>query len=358
MEPERNNNNKQKGNGKGNKKQGNNKQSNPDIVIESYETPRFDVTDPDGYKYLEDNGFVVFKGVANDEEIQTGIGLAWDYLERLLTGVHRNDPKTWSHAFWPDPFNKGIITGDAVGQCAFLWFCRSIPNVRRIYANIWGKEDLATSFDGFCIHRPFEYNEAWKTKEGWYHLDQNGITNSPDRVCVQGFLNFYPAGVDDGGLVVIPKSHLIFNDIFRELPHLANVGDFVRLDSQRAFWSGLYKQHKLKPLKVCAHAGDFVLWDSRTIHCNASARTARPLPTNGTCLPPRRLVAYVCMTPAERLTDEIIAKRISAYKTGQTTSHWPELCFTPRLRKNSKGDSYIPIQLTEQQEALIPMVRK
>jgi hypothetical protein len=91
-------------NSKGKKGNKGNKQSNPDIIIESYETQRFEVNDSEGYKYLgksnsklhflvahfvEDNGFVVFKGAANDEEIKTGISLSWDYLERLLNGVDR-----------------------------------------------------------------------------------------------------------------------------------------------------------------------------------------------------------------------------------------------------------------------------
>lgn len=52
---------------------------------------------------------------------------------------------------------------------------------------------LATSFDGFCIFRPAEYEPSWATQTGWYHLDQNGVTK-PDKVCVQGFINYYDSG--------------------------------------------------------------------------------------------------------------------------------------------------------------------
>ncbi len=114
-------------------------------------------------------------------------------------------------------------------------------------------------------------------------------------------------------------------------------------------WEKEIKEAGLKPVKLCIRAGDMVLWDSRTIHCNAPATTvrplviskpatgahtgvfwrsthqARPIPEDGSVLPPRRLVAYVCMTPMARLTQDIKRQRREAYFAGYTTSHWPEL---------------------------------
>jgi len=318
------------------------------------EVPRFEVSDIKGYEYLEENGYVVFKGVANEEEIETGKRLAWDYLEELGVGIDRNNLQSWNTSSWPDPFGKGIITGDGVGQCALLWFARSIPAVKQIYSNIWNAQNLITSFDGFCIHRPFEYNASWKTKsEVWYHLDQNGH-HKPGKLCIQGFLNFYPSGPDDGGLVLIPKSHTIFNKIFRDRPFLKKRDDFIVLSSDNQLWTKDLPYHGLSPIKVCCQPGDFVLWDSRTIHSNCSAKTARDLPANPQeILPPRRLVTYVCMTPASRLTPEITQKRIQCYLTGQTTSHWPEEANTPSVRKNRAN--YQPVDLTPQQKELIPL---
>ncbi len=149
--------------------------------------------------------------------------------------------------------------------------------MQRIYSRVWGTEEvinptdickeekrllraspdysfqqqLATSFDGFCLHRPFEYNKAWHTKSAWYHLDQNGH-NKPHKICVQGFVNYYDSDAvccklnlpcnsscsltsayfllqEDGGLVVVPRSHEIFNEIFKNRPELAPLPDFIRL---------------------------------------------------------------------------------------------------------------------------------
>jgi len=304
-------------------------------------------------KYLDENGYVVFKNVASQDDLDKGYQLAWDFLETIAP-VDRNNPSTWNHPKWPDPFGKGIVAGDGVGQSSFLWFCRGLPKVKSIFQNIWGADDLITSFDGFCMHRPFEYNESFKTKEGWYHIDQNG-TRKPGKICVQGFLNFFPGGLDDGGLVVVPKSHLIFNDIFKEFPNFAKIsGDFVQLHNQPGFWNGIAKKNNLHALKVCCQPGDFVLWDSRTIHCNSPARTYRDIPAKGVLLP-RRLVAYVCMTPKSRMSEECLHSRIAAFKTGQTTSHWPEECFTASARKNWSNTKYTPPELSEETKLLIPL---
>eukprot|EP00005_Dracoamoeba_jomungandri_P005263 CAMPEP_0174251554 /NCGR_PEP_ID=MMETSP0439-20130205/1338_1 /TAXON_ID=0 /ORGANISM="Stereomyxa ramosa, Strain Chinc5" /LENGTH=374 /DNA_ID=CAMNT_0015331895 /DNA_START=40 /DNA_END=1164 /DNA_ORIENTATION=+ len=314
--------------------------------------PRFDIEDDAGYEYLEENGYVVFKDVANPQEIQQGISLAWDYLEGLVPGLDRNDVDTYFSPQWPDPFKKGIIAADSVGQCAFLWFCRGNPNVQRIYSKIWGTENLITSYDGFCMHRPIEYSEEWRTGVGWYHVDQNGL-NKPNKACVQGFLNFYDSMEEDGGLVVVPQSPKIFKSIFKSRPHFKNRRDYITLSKDRALWRDELPAAGLRPIKVCAKAGDFVLWDSRTIHCNAPATSLREIP-DGAILPPRRLVAYVCMTPADNLDSSVITRRINAYLTGQTTSHWPEDCLVEKNRRQTI-DGYVPLDLAPEQKKLIPM---
>jgi len=342
-----------------NKNNNNNKKQDRKTFLSEYKVPtptivpRFEVDDEAGYKYLEDNGYAVFKSVANEEEIEKGKSLAWDFIEGLGTGIDRNDISTWNNQ-WPDPFGKGIIAGDGVGQSSFLWFVRAIPNVQKIFASIWNEKELITSFDGFCIHRPYEHDLSWKTKDAiWYHLDQNGH-RKPNRLCIQGLLNFYNSGEHDGGLCVIPKSHTIFNKIFNSRPNLAKFQDFIVLANDSELWTKTLPSHGLKPIKICAQPGDFVLWDSRTIHCNAPADQPREIPTDGTILCPRRLVSYVCMTPKSRLTNDGLSKRVYCYKTGQTTSHWPEDVVVASARQNRKYN-YIPVPLNDVQKKLIPM---
>jgi hypothetical protein len=58
----------------------------PKFVIPEPQTPeleRFEVNDPKGYVYLEENGYAVFKNVANEAERETGINLAWDFFGKF-----------------------------------------------------------------------------------------------------------------------------------------------------------------------------------------------------------------------------------------------------------------------------------
>lgn len=89
-------------------------------------TPRFELGDaPAWNKYLDENGYVVIKGVANEQEIKLGKELAWEYLETVCPGLSRTDPTTWSNHF-PDPYGKGIISGDGCGHSKLLWHARGI----------------------------------------------------------------------------------------------------------------------------------------------------------------------------------------------------------------------------------------
>eukprot|EP01088_Endostelium_zonatum_P006215 TRINITY_DN1831_c0_g1_i1.p1 TRINITY_DN1831_c0_g1~~TRINITY_DN1831_c0_g1_i1.p1 ORF type:complete len:327 (-),score=68.06 TRINITY_DN1831_c0_g1_i1:76-1056(-) len=320
----------------------------PAPTANPFRPPGFNVDDESGYKYLEEHGYVVFKNVLNNEELNKGKSLAWDFLEGLPNaGIKRNDYKTWNHN-WPDIYNKGILVEDAVGQSEFLWFVRSNENVQKVYRKIWETDELATSFDGFGIHRPFEYNKNWITTGGWYHLDQNG-GDKPNKICIQGLVNFYDSGEDDGGLIVVPDSVKIFKDIFKTRTYK---GDFVMLhkNDEKGIWRNEAKH--LQPIKIVADAGDMLLWDSRTIHCNTPARTSRKLPTDGSQLEPRRLVAYVCMIPMNRLNKTIKEKRVQGYLQGATTTHWPEEC---EIGGRINTRFYTPLPLSDRQKALIPL---
>lgn len=97
-----------------------------------------------------------------------------------------------------------------------------------------------------------------------------------------------------------------------------------------------------------------MLWDSRVIHSGSGTTVPRPLPEDGTHLPLRRLVAYVCMTPKIRAAPEVIEQRVEAYKNGWTTSHWPEGCISKGVRGRKVPD-YTPVELTPEQKSLIPI---
>eukprot|EP00971_Amphidinium_carterae_P256231 5087384-Amphidinium_carterae.1 len=73
-----------------------------------------------------------------------------------------------------------------------------------------------------------------------------------------------------------------------------------------------------KKLVTCK-AGDLVLWDSRTVHCNTPALSTPITPGNRLL----RACAYVCMTPKAWADERTLEDRRKGYEIRVTTSHWP-----------------------------------
>jgi len=256
--------------------------------------------------------------------------------------VVRDDVSSWNNTYWPCGRPKtGIFYQDAIGQSEFLWYCRTIPNIKKAFSTIWGgEEDLLTSFDGCGAFRPPEVSTDWLTSGGWYHVDQNGIKKKY-KCCIQGLLNFLPSTQADGGLLLLPKSHQLFEQLFMidgKTPH----SDFYMIPKSSRVWS-LFETCGLKMTKLILAPGDLVLWDSRTIHCNtpASLLSKEERPTHPDL---RRLVSYICMTPTKFATQEVIFKRIAAYKKGTTTNHWPHEF---GVASENTDVAYKPISLTQ-----------
>src|SRR3954468_21075838 len=62
---------------------------------------RFAPGSPESIAYLHEHGYAVIAGVLSPEECETALGLTWDYLEELGTGIDRNDWTTWGDDRWP-----------------------------------------------------------------------------------------------------------------------------------------------------------------------------------------------------------------------------------------------------------------
>ena len=105
-------------------------------------------------------------------------------------------------------------------------------------------------------------------------------------------------------------------------------------------------------LLIHGQPGDLLLWDSRTVHCNSPAFLPPLVPPpgqNGSLL---RMISYICMTPidfAENL-DELIERRLHAFRFRLTTSHWPHE-FQSMGGEISRGENQL--QLTDYQRNLL-----
>lgn len=59
---------------------------NATVKVVPTDPPKFDVGDPTAAKYLEENGYVVFRQVATPEEVVNGINLFWKLIESETKG--------------------------------------------------------------------------------------------------------------------------------------------------------------------------------------------------------------------------------------------------------------------------------
>lgn len=278
---------------------------------------RFDVDDPLALSFLNDHGYVVFKNVLSEQQVQHSQQLLWDFILANCPRVSRDDVSTWTTENWIGDEMTGIVAEKGVGQSQCMWYVRGIPNVKQVFTNIWGTDKLLTSFDGCGIFRPWQYNLSWKTKGGWFHVDQNFLTKQ-GKHCIQGLVSLFDQNHSTGGLVVIPRSHLYHQAIAERLTS-HHSSDFVMMDVNdpvlQTFPASLIE----------CKSGDMICWDSRTIHCNS------PADDNVLAAPSAELmraVCYVCMTPVSMANPEVIQKRRQAAEIGQGTTHWPHF-FVP-----------------------------
>jgi len=304
--------------------------------------------------YLEENGYVVIKNVFSEEEVETAKGLFWEWIQGLGSGIDPENSATWTNQNWPDRHPTGVIYTHGIGQSDFMWYCRTRPQVIRIFQRLWNRKDLLTSYDGCGAFRPWHVDETYKTSKSWLHVDQNPLAN-PGREAVQGLISMYDATPETGGFICLPRSQKYFKqyaDIFRG--KIASELGLVRLTNKA------FDGHPVRDMKkhmIQCKAGDMILWDSRTVHANTHALLPPTADRNELI----RLTSYICMTPRQPdHTDEFIQMRCAAIQNHTSTNHKP-FEFSPnpdvaknnnsRCRKNNK-----PLQMSERRREVTDLM--
>lgn len=280
--------------------------------------PRFDPDDPALLTFLDEHGYVVVKGVANAAEVAQAKSLLWGFFESRAD-MRQDEPASWTNARFSavgDP-TTGIVWGNGIGQSEACWYVRTRPRVKRAFARIWGTDELITSFDGANAFRPYHARGAGahRTMGGWWHVDQGNKKSG--RHAVQGAVLLTAATEQTGGLCVVPGSHLGHGDLMSYTSTSPDGQDFVHVPSPHI--NPLVRGGGL----VRAEAGDLLLWDSRTVHCNTPALRDPTLVAGYPDDAMLRLVVYVCMTPRRLATAEALSLRRRAVLAGVGSTHWP-----------------------------------
>lgn len=280
-------------------------------------------------KELEVKGYCIIPGILSHKQCDNYIGQMWDWLEQLGTGIDRNNKYTWNDNNWPY-YDKGIIQNYRVGHAQFLWDLRCEQNIIDVYSSIWETDELLVSFDGMNVTRPTNITGQLE-KKYWWHTDQSFLKTG--RQCIQGFINLEKSQKGDACFCAIEGSHNYHEELFKTQNIEPLNLDWYELDQNEINW--YLKEKKLKQAKVYPPKGSLVLWDSRTIHCNYPSITDN-----------FRYVAYISMTPADKIDSFNLRNKRKAFYDLQTTTHWPHeiTLFTEKPVDKNKAKQIVKLQ--------------
>jgi ectoine hydroxylase-related dioxygenase (phytanoyl-CoA dioxygenase family) len=107
--------------------------------------------------------------------------------------------------------------------------------------------------------------------------------------------------------VVVPKSNHYHRQYFEEKGLLDHKRDWFLVpeeDKEQEPFTGC--------TKINTKAGDFILFDSRTFHCNTVPREKT-----------LRVCTYICMLPSERVSERTKMLRELAVKNRRVSNHHP-----------------------------------
>ncbi|KAL2409300.1 hypothetical protein ABEF95_005882 [Exophiala dermatitidis] len=283
-------------------------------------------------------GCVVIKNVISPERAQYYCDKQLEWLKKFDLGFDEKNPDTWTADHLPVSFKGGMYYGYGATHEKFAWEARTEPAVIEIFEKLWETKELICSFDGFNISLPNRKDLKWSP---WPHCDQN-----PERKgmqAVQGLLNFAPNGPNDGGLVLMRGSSKLFDEFFAHKRNSADhedapppelqYMDLFLFNEKDVKW---FEDRGCELFKVNMDPGDFVLWDSRTMHY-------AKFPEGDQI----RHVQYICMTPRRFATDEALETKKYCFENFLGTTHWPHCNIRPSAEKPMRNGEVCPKYRTE-----------
>ncbi|WWC91493.1 uncharacterized protein L201_006439 [Kwoniella dendrophila CBS 6074] len=275
---------------------------------------------------LERDGYVVVPNVISKESCEDFQKSAWEWLESFPYGFNRNDKSTWTSEHLPYGVTGGLYNRYSVNHEDFVWKIRTEPAIIKIFEQIWGTQDLIASFDGMNASLPINDKSGRtdiKATSPWPHIDQNP-RNVNRFELYQGIANLSSNGPQDGGLCVLKGSHKLHQEYFDSINGFKldqDAGEKENGYNYKVEEMDWFKGKGCEEIKICANAGDLILWDSRTIHWNAS-------PTGEQT----RFVTYVCYCPKSHMSADELAKKAQIFKDRKGTTHFPYMNRVPAER--------------------------
>ncbi|KAE8155176.1 hypothetical protein BDV25DRAFT_126097 [Aspergillus avenaceus] len=268
-------------------------------------------------------GCVVLKNVISPEKAKYYCDKQIQWLKNFGLGFDEKDESTWTVDHLPISFKGGMYHGYGATHESMAWEARSEPAVIEIFEKLWETKELISSFDGLNVSLPRRKDVNWSP---WPHCDQN--PNRKGMQAVQGLLNFAPNGSKDGGLMLMKGSAKLFDEFFAQKrdqydhedapPPEAKFMDLFLFHERDVQW---FKDHGCELIKVNMEPGDFVLWDSRTMH-------------------------YACLPEGDQIRHALELKK-QCFENFMGTTHWPHCNIRPAAEKPMRNGEVCPVYRTE-----------
>ena len=282
-----------------------------------YEFEKYSTTPENLKKTLELYGVAIIPSVLNQEESSNIYSGIWDFLEYISQNwsipINRNNQDSWKGFYDLYPLHSMLLKNWYIGHSQVCWDVRQNIKILNIFSHLWNckPQELLSSFDGFSFHLPPEItNRGWFKNNLWLHVDQSFTDNKFK--CVQSWVTAFDINEGDATLAFLEKSHLFHEDFGREF-NIKDKSNWYKLnDDEKQFF--INNECSLKKIKC--PKGSLVLWDSRTIHCGIEPLKNRKNPNF-------RAIIYLCYLPRSLATSKQLEKKIKAFETLRTTSHWP-----------------------------------
>jgi hypothetical protein len=266
---------------------------------------------------LAEHGFAVVTGVVDAADVAAAEG-CFDadlaaIVDRAASPDVRKANKLLQHKplarHWPllelpvGAPGRASEYGLPHGRCA--WFVRAHPNVRAVYAALFGTAALCASTDNvfYDPRAAAPGSNAAHAERLWPHADQNahlGPEGCQD--CFQGVVYLWPGDADSSLTVVWPGSN---GDEFDALMHTRFANHWCPMAAEE---NARFAEHARR---VPVPAGGLLLWNSRTIHQGWGRG--------------QRLAVPVCMEPTERRCEKARRTKEQCVRDGRPTTHWASL---------------------------------
>ena len=180
------------------------------------------------------------------------------------------------------------------------------------------------SFDAVNVTLPNRKDISWSP---WPHVDQAPVRTGLN--CAQGVVLLSDAGPQDGGLIVMRGSSVLFEQFFKENPPREKGADapgqfdWYGYTTAELKW---FEEHGCEMVKIDAVAGDMVIWDSRTIHHASLPQSKQP-----------RTVVYACYTPRALASEVDLQLKADCLRKWEGTTHWPHCNIFPQNKAYRNG---------------------